>query len=674
MGIQFQDGQVDAGLSFALGVEVVHPLDLIRAYGVLGDKGRHRRPDDDHHGHRQQRQAASIETTPRPKPAQVLDQGAAYITTDILAGNTNPNKNPFWGQFAIKDGGNAAARRRSRRAPATRPATSTPTGTSARRTTTGRKDGEYALAVGAWNGNSDNSLVSKPGVAAVLDRRHDLRLAGVPRGGDQGLVDQRVRAGARHGIDRASVDPWTGLAAEPGGAVGRRAVPRRHAPTAPCCRPRPACGVAVLSNAGFEDEHAAWLAADHGWLTRAEHGPGTRGGPQDTRTSYFYNGLYTPYGRSWGALVGGEGCAQPSPSPSASIDPCASPLAPADPSASPSGRRRVPVRSAPPTEAPIDRPRPSRRRSRPTPDARRRPPTPTPTPTPTPVAIGARRRRRPRPRVAGRPVSAPSQRIPAYDPPGRDRFEGPGSRAIVDLSPFVERGDARVVSRFRHHPPASPGGQGRHAPRPRRRHRRAARATRDRRRRPHRHDAVPGGRGRARLDGVVQPHVTVPSAERVDLKTAGVPAGWTARFRGGGLTIDSVYVEPEDPADLTLDVEIPDGAPPRRRNTITVTATGGGQTDALPLSIRVADAAAGNVIAHGGLRPDCKGPSSTTFTFNLTLHNDTVGRDHVHDGRGRARRLDRHRQARRPGAGDQRRPSGRQHRLDHASRRRRRAT
>ena len=40
MGIEFQDGQVDAGAAFPLGVEVVHPLDLVRAYGVLGDRGR----------------------------------------------------------------------------------------------------------------------------------------------------------------------------------------------------------------------------------------------------------------------------------------------------------------------------------------------------------------------------------------------------------------------------------------------------------------------------------------------------------------------------------------------------------------------------------------------------------------------------------------------------------
>ena len=107
--------------------------------------------------------------------------------------------------------------------------------------------------------------------------------------------------------------------------------------------------------------------------------------------------------------------------------------------------------------------------------------------------------------------------------------------------------------------------------------RRSARPTRDRRRRPDRHDAVPGRRRRAGLDRVVQPHADRPdSARRVDLKAAGVPTGWTARFRGGGLTIDSAYVEPKAPPSITLDVEIPDGAP-AGTSTITVTASGGGR-------------------------------------------------------------------------------------------------
>ena len=125
--------------------------------------------------------------------------------------------------------------------------------------------------------------------------------------------------------------------------------------------------------------------------------------------------------------------------------------------------------------------------------------------------------------------------------------------------------------------------------------------------------------------------VDVPSAMRVDLKTAGVPSGWTARFRGGGLTVDGVYVDPKNPPDLTLDVEIPDAAT-ASSNTITITATGGGLTAVLPLSIRVADAAAGNVT----LSTDSPG-SARPRGHHVHVQRDDPQRhgrgDRVHDGR-----------------------------------------
>jgi uncharacterized membrane protein len=115
--------------------------------------------------------------------------------------------------------------------------------------------------------------------------------------------------------------------------------------------------------------------------------------------------------------------------------------------------------------------------------------------------------------------------------------------------------------------------------------------------------------------------VDVTAARTVNLKATGVPSGWTARFRGGGLVVDSVFVDPKTPPDLTLDVEVPDGTPAGTTN-ITVEATSGGLTDSLPLSIRIATAAAGDVTLTSDF-PELKGPSSTTFTFNLTLKNGT---------------------------------------------------
>lgn len=116
--------------------------------------------------------------------------------------------------------------------------------------------------------------------------------------------------------------------------------------------------------------------------------------------------------------------------------------------------------------------------------------------------------------------------------------------------------------------------------------------------------------------------VGVTTASRVDLKTTGVPSGWTVRFLGGGLVVDGAYVDPKVATDLSLSVEVPQGTA-AGTSTITVQATSGSLTATLPLSLRVADAAAGAVTLTSDF-PKLSGPSSSAFTFNLTLHNDTA--------------------------------------------------
>ena len=126
----------------------------------------------------------------------------------------------------------------------------------------------------------------------------------------------------------------------------------------------------------------------------------------------------------------------------------------------------------------------------------------------------------------------------------------------------------------------------------------------------------PGGTASFKLD------IAVDTARTVSLKANGVPDGWTARFRGGGLVVDGAYVQPKSATDLTFDVDIPDGAA-AGTSTITIQATSGSLTDSLPVTIRVADAAAGTISLTSDF-PQLSGTASSTFSFSLTLKNDTA--------------------------------------------------
>ncbi|HEY6058674.1 MAG TPA: penicillin-binding transpeptidase domain-containing protein, partial [Candidatus Limnocylindrales bacterium] len=425
-GLRFRTETTGAGLSIALGTEEVHPVDLVTGYGTLANGGRHighttilQILDGDGHD--------VVPAYAPPTGEQAVSAQAAYLVTDILAGNTDPKTNPFWGKFEIdaSDG-------------TRRPATlKTGTNNDARDLNAygfiappdaaGRRDGEYALAVGAWNGNSDNSVVSTPD--------NPVFSIDVTTYVWQGFMQEvtaawPVRDFARpDGLVEAKVDPWTGLqpgrggksvtelfiaGTEPGervpsveasapraspagsdGAIGESASPAGgEAPSPSSARTgtNSGCAEAVLAAVGYESRFAPWLAADRAWLARAVRGPGVAGGPERTRTAYFYNGQFRPYGASWGPFSG-IGClrAAPSPPPTESPSPCppdvgapgdspspadsAAPIAssgaPCLPAASPS-----PLESASPSPSESPSPSPS-----PSPGA-----TPTPVETPPPTA------------------------------------------------------------------------------------------------------------------------------------------------------------------------------------------------------------------------------------------------------------------------------------------------
>ncbi len=382
-GMKFQ-GPRTAELALALGVQEVRPVDLVTAYGTLANSGKAI-------GHTTILAIKDVngkdvaDPYAPPEGTQVISPQAAYIVTDILADNTNKNVNPFWGQFAITgpDG--------------RRPAT-LKTGTNndakdlnaygyiAPPTEDGRAEGAYALAVGVWNGNSDNSLVSTPQAPLFSIEVSTFVWQGFLTEASQAWPETNFERPA-DGLVRVKIDPWTGFLSTEANAVNEWFIAGTE-PTAPL-DPN-TCGIDVVSRVGVESSFGSWMTADEDWLRRAGRGPGTIGGPDRTRVAYFYTGGFQPYGSSWGALVDAK-CGEPLPTPSCFVVPTPDPsgVVPSFEVPEPSGSdiAALPCPTPSPTESPSESPseEPSTEPSAP-PSA---PPTPAPTPTPTPTGPDA---------------------------------------------------------------------------------------------------------------------------------------------------------------------------------------------------------------------------------------------------------------------------------------------
>jgi membrane peptidoglycan carboxypeptidase len=375
-------GKRTAELALALGVQEVRPVDLVTAYGTLANGGKEI-------GHttiltiKDSSGTDVVDPYVPPAGKQAVSPQAAYIVTDILAGNTNVKVNPFWGKFAINSPNGR------------RPAT-LKTGTNndakdlnaygyiAPPTEAGRTGGAYALAVGVWNGNSDNSLVSTA--------RAPLFSIDVSTYVWQGFLNEASAKWPNtdfgkpaDGLVQAKIDPWTGQLSTASNAITEWFIAGTEpkTPLAPNT-----CGIDIVTAVGVESSFPAWMNADREWLARAARGAGVVGGPDRTRTAYFYNNGFRPYGGSWGPLVGGT-CGQPSPSPTCFAVPTPDPsgVIPSFVAPTPvgSGPVALPCPPASPSAAPSETPTPT-----PTPTPVDTPaPTPEPTPAPTPEPTAA---------------------------------------------------------------------------------------------------------------------------------------------------------------------------------------------------------------------------------------------------------------------------------------------
>lgn len=110
--------------------------------------------------------------------------------------------------------------------------------------------------------------------------------------------------------------------------------------------------------------------------------------------------------------------------------------------------------------------------------------------------------------------------------------------------------------------------------------------------------------------------------QQVALAVSGVPTDWTATLRGGGYVVNGVQTDADGRATVRLDLQVP-AAATDGTSTVTVTATTADGRAVLPLALEVSAAAAGDVTLSSDF-PSLRGSSGTTFTFNLTLRNESA--------------------------------------------------
>ncbi len=325
-GLHYTNGAIPV-TSMGIGTLEVHPIDLLGAYGAIADGGvlMPRTTILNVVDSKGQTIWPTPDTT--PKGTKVVSPQAAYIITDILAGNTDTRVNPYWGKWAVYDG-------RTRRPAAYK------TGT----TSDNRDVHAYgylappsdpkapALAVGVWMGNSNN----EPDKDTLSLKSSAPLWSHIMRDVSAGMPIAQFTDAKPDGIVTATVDAISGMLPGPfttstvdelfiDGTVPKnrdnlRAPVQIDAATGllwqdGCAGPMRTVGALDFSSA--EPAFPQWQKYTAGWAARAAHGVGVRGGPKGTRTSYFYDSSFTPFGRGWGGIFAPhETCTPPPPSPS----------------------------------------------------------------------------------------------------------------------------------------------------------------------------------------------------------------------------------------------------------------------------------------------------------------------------------------------------------------------
>ena len=306
-GLQFQPGAIPV-TSMSIGTIEVHPIDMVSAFGAIANGGV-LMPREMILSVREGAGDVIYPTeADRATGTRVASEQAAYIVTDILAGNTIRAVNPDWAKWRITEGDKH------------RPA-AYKTGT-----TSDNKDvladgylappddpAAPALVAGVWMGNSD---ATPNGGSLSLDSSAPL-WSRILTEVSQGLPMADFKQPP--GIVTADVDAFSGLLPGPYTvATVKELFIEGTVPTRTddlhveldideatgllwqegCAGPLVKQG--FLDFSAVEPRFPAWQAFTQDWAARAAIGPGTAGGPKNTSTIYFYNNRFTPFGKTWG--------------------------------------------------------------------------------------------------------------------------------------------------------------------------------------------------------------------------------------------------------------------------------------------------------------------------------------------------------------------------------------
>jgi membrane peptidoglycan carboxypeptidase len=290
MGVNFLGGHdafLQAGLAGAIGTVETRPIDLTGAFGTIANGGVKvptrmilsiQGPDG----------STVFQAPDQPKGIAAVSPQAAFLTTDILAGNTDPAQNAWWSQtLALRNGPNG-----SRRPAAAK------TGTADNRrdfSTYGflpapKNANAPAVAVGVWMGNSDHSAPRTAVQATSLttagevwhsflrDYTAKMPVANfkAPSGVVQATAD-KWSGGLPGPWTRGTVTDWFIKGTEPGA---------KDAIDQPGLLYTLGCAGWMVDPVKAELGPTSWDADVADWVSRARRGAGVLG-PLGSRTAYW---------------------------------------------------------------------------------------------------------------------------------------------------------------------------------------------------------------------------------------------------------------------------------------------------------------------------------------------------------------------------------------------------